>query len=59
MNTRNDTSKQLCEFLYTKNEGFGFTEEQDLEILKELFPDAREFEIIYSTKGEAHFVLRR
>lgn len=59
MNTRNDTSKQLCEFLYTKNEGFGFTEKQDLQILKELFPDAREIEIIYSTKGEAHFVLRR
>jgi hypothetical protein len=52
-------SKQLCEFLYTKHEGFGFTEEQDLQILKELFPDAREIEIIYSTRGEAHFVLRR
>lgn len=59
MHTRNDTSKQLCEFLYTKNEGFGFTEKQDLQILKELYPDAREIEIIYSTKGEAHFVLRR
>lgn len=59
MSTKNNNNKQLCEFLYTKHEGFGFTERQDLEILKELFPDAREFEIIYSTKGEAHFVLRR
>nr|DAL51876.1 MAG TPA_asm: hypothetical protein [Caudoviricetes sp.] len=59
MSTRNNNDKQLCEFLYTKNEGFGFTEKQDLQILKELFPDAREIEIIYSTRGEAHFVLRR
>ena len=54
---KNDTSKPLYEYLYTKNEGFGFTEKQDLEILKKLYPDARNIRVIYSVKGEAHYVI--
>ncbi len=53
----NDTNKQLYEFLYTKNEKFGFTREQDLEVLRKLYPEARNISVIYSVKGEAYFVL--
>lgn len=51
-------SKPLYEFLYAKNDRFGFTNEQDLKILKELFPDAQRIKVIYSVPGEAHFVLQ-
>lgn len=50
-------NKPLYEFLYTKHDHFGFTHEQDLKILKEMYPDARKIYIVYSVKGEAHFVL--
>lgn len=50
-------SKPLYEFLYTKHDHFGFTIEQDLKILKELYPDARHIKVLYSVKGEAYFVL--
>ena len=49
--------KPLYEFLYTKQEHLGFTKEQDLKILKELYPDAKEIYVLFSTPGEAHFVL--
>ena len=54
---KSDTSKPLYEYLYTKHEGFGFTEKQDLEILKKLYPDARNIKVIYSVRGESHFVI--
>ena len=55
---KSDTSKPLLyEYLYTKHEGFGFTEKQDLEILKKLYPDARNIKVIYSVRGESHFVI--
>ena len=57
MPIKNNISKPLYEYLYTKHEGFGFTEKQDLEILKKLYPDARNIRVIYSVKGEAHFVI--
>ena len=50
-------SKPLYEFLYTKHDHFGFTTEQDLKILKELYPDAKRIKVLYSVKGEAYFVL--
>lgn len=50
-------NKPLYEFLYTKNDHFGFTMEQDLKILRELYPDAKRIKVLYSIKGEAHFVL--
>ena len=50
-------SKPLYEFLYTKHDHFGFTIEQDLKILKELYPDAKRIKVLYSIKGEAYFVL--
>ena len=50
-------SKPLYEFLYTKHDRFGFTEEQDIEILRKLYPDARKIKVIYSVPGEAHFVI--
>ena len=50
-------SKPLYEFLYTKHDHFGFTMEQDLKILKELYPDAKRIKVLYSIKGEAYFVL--
>ena len=49
--------KQLLNYMYTKDKRFGFTEEQDIKILKEMYPEAKDIEIIYSTKGECHFVL--
>lgn len=51
-------SKPLYEFLYAKNDRFGFTNEQDLKILKELYPDVQRIKVIYSVPGEAHFVLQ-
>lgn len=54
----NDNDKKpLYEFLYTKKEHLGFTKEQDLRILKELYPDAKEIHVLFSVPGEAHFVL--
>lgn len=50
-------NKPLYEFLYTKNDRFGFTIEQDLRILKQLHPRAKEIKVLYSTPGEAHYVL--
>ena len=50
-------NKPLYEFLYAKNDRFGFTEEQDVEILKKLYPDARKIKVIYSVPGEAYFVI--
>ena len=50
-------NKPLYEFLYAKNDRFGFTEEQDLEILRKLYPDARKIKVIYSVPGEAYFVI--
>ena len=50
-------SKPLYEFLYTKHDHFGFTMEQDLKILRELYPDAKRIKVLYSVKGEAYFVL--
>lgn len=50
-------NKPLYEFLYTKHDKFGFTEEQDLKILKQLYPDAKSIHVLYSVPGEAHFVL--
>ena len=50
-------SKPLYEFLYTKNDHFGFTMEQDLKILKEMYPDAKRIKVLYSVLGEAYFVL--
>ena len=50
-------SKPLYEFLYTKNDHFGFTMEQDLKILKEMYPDAKRIKVLYSVVGEAYFVL--
>lgn len=57
MSIKNNEAKQLFDYMYTKHEGFGFTEEQDIKILKEMYPEAKDIEIIYSTKGECHFVL--
>ena len=54
---KSDTSKPLYEYLYTKHKKFGFTEKQDLEILKKLYPDARNIKVIYSVRGESHFVI--
>lgn len=50
-------NKPMYEFLYTKNDRFGFSEEQDLKILKELYPNARDIRAIFSVPGEAYFVL--
>lgn len=50
-------SKTLYELLYTKHDRFGFTKEQDLKILKELYPDAKIIHVIFSVPGEAQFVL--
>lgn len=50
-------SKPLYEFLYTKHDHFGFTMEQDLKILKEMYPDAKRIKVLYSVVGEAYFVL--
>lgn len=50
-------NKPLYEFLYAKNDRFGFTEEQDIEILRKLYPDARKIKVIYSVPGEAYFVI--
>ena len=50
-------NKPLYEFLYAKNDRFGFTEEQDIEILRKLYPDARKIKAIYSVPGEAYFVI--
>lgn len=50
-------NKPLYEFLYAKNDRFGFTEEQDIEILRKLYPDARKIKVIYSVPGESHFVI--
>lgn len=47
----------MYEFLYTLNDRFGFSEEQDLKILKELYPNTRDIRVIYSVPGETHFVL--
>ena len=47
----------MYEFLYTKNDRFGFSEEQDLKILEDLYPNARDIRVIFSVPGEAHFVL--
>lgn len=58
MNIKNkENVKQLLNYMYTKDKRFGFTEEQDIEILKEMYPEAKDIEIIYSTNGECHFVL--
>lgn len=58
IHTQNDSeNKQFYEYLYTKNSGFGFTEQQDLDILKKLYPEARQIKVIYSVPGEAYFVL--
>lgn len=50
-------SKPLYEFLYAKHDHFGFTNEQDLKILKEMYPDARRIKVLYSVWGEVYFVL--
>lgn len=50
-------NKPLYEFLYAKNDHFGFTMEQDLKILRELYSDAKRIKVLYSIKGETHFVL--
>ena len=50
-------SKPLYEFLYTKHDHFGFTMEQDVKILKEMYPDAKRIKVLYSVVGEAYFVL--
>lgn len=50
-------NKPMYKFLYTKNDRFGFSEEQDLKILKELYPNTRDIRVIYSVPGETHFVL--
>lgn len=50
-------NKPMYEFLYTKNDRFGFSEEQDLKILEDLYPNARDIRVIFSVPGEAHFVL--
>lgn len=47
----------MYEFLYTKNDRFGFSEEQDLKILENLYPNARDIRVIFSVPGEARFVL--
>lgn len=51
------SNKPLYEFLYTKHDHFGFTMEQDLKILKEMYPDAKRIKVLYSVVGEAYFVL--
>ena len=51
-------NKPLYELLYTKHDRFGFTKEQDLQILKKMYPDAKEIMIVYSMPGEVHFVIR-
>ena len=50
-------NKPMYKFLYTKNDRFWFSEEQDLKILKELYPNTRDIRVIYSVPGETHFVL--
>lgn len=50
-------SKPLYELLYTKHERLGFTNEQDLKILKELHPDAKRIKVTFSVPGEAHYVI--
>ncbi len=52
-------SKPFYDYMYTKHDGLGFKKEQDIEILKKLYPDARKITIIYSVPGEAYFVLER
>lgn len=51
------SDKPYLEFLYTKNDRFGFTNEQDLKILRELYPDAKRIKVLYSVSGEAYFIL--
>lgn len=51
------TNKPLYEFIYTKNDRFGFNEEQDMKILRELYPEVQHIELIYSMPGEVHFML--
>lgn len=51
-------NKPLYEYMYTKHDGLGFKKEQDIEILKKLYPDAREITVTFSVPGEAHFVLK-
>ena len=50
-------SRSLYEFRYAKDEEFGFTKEQDLEILYSLYPNAQKIQVIFSVPGEAHFVV--
>lgn len=51
-------NKPLYELLYTKHDRFGFKKEQDLMILRKMYPDAQEITIVYSMPGEVHFVLK-
>ena len=51
-------NKPLYELLYTKHDRFGFTKEQDLQILRKMYPDAKEITIVYSMPGEVHFVIK-
>ena len=51
------SDKPYLEFLYAKHDRFGFTNEHDLKILRELYPDAKRIKVLYSVSGEAYFIL--